>query len=302
MNQIYLIDGTNQFYRFFYAPFRNLDTLCPDCNGTGNCGDCRTCEGTGREQTKATYLFTKEILRIIREKKPKYLAVAFDGKRDNLKRTKLYPAYKQNRSSERPEGVTPQLRRIKQILNALQITTINCKTYEADDAIATLATKYAKKLEVIIVSSDKDLSQLCNSENVFIYDPIKQSYSAKKTAGAKFGIRTDQLLDYFTLTGDVADNVRGIKGWGPKTAQKYLNQYLDLDAIIAHARHGVLPAKLAKNLLDAVENGQIKLNQQILKLDSEIENLPKLSDMRISNFDIINARALFRVLNFRNME
>lgn len=312
-----LIDGNSSFHQYLHAPFRNLSVVCGDCDGLGlvkvlhtgvtiparvQTASCKTCGGTGREITKAVYLFTRMILDVIKTKRPKYLAVVFDGPRHLLHRRKIDINYKANRdkAGEPPRyDVEPQLNRIKQILAALGITTIQCRGYESDDCIATLAVKYATLArEVVIVSRDKDFSVLCHNDYIFVYDPIKRTWLARKTAGAKFGVKTERLADYFALVGDTADNIPGVRGWGPKTAARHLKRYKGIEALLYGAEMRVL-GKPGVSLLAAYRSGVLAQTQALLRLVTDVPGLPGRNGLRCPDIDLKRAEPLFRLLNFR---
>src|ERR1700722_20399543 len=304
VDQFWCIDAMALFYQSFHAPFVNLSVRCSDCNGEGGgtqfdetgddfWEDCPTCEGTTNEPTKATYLFLREILRTIRTNNPKYLAVVFDGKNSCAKRLAIDKNYKANRG-EVADGVIPQLRRIKQLLKLLSIETLALENEEADDVIATLATQYASpQLEVNIISRDKDFFQLCTNDNIFVYDSVKQAWNAKATAGAKFGVSTNQLLDFFCLLGDSVDNIEGVKGWGKGNAAKWLTRCGSIGGILDGAYN--LSAKLRENLQAAVESGSLAKTRKLLKLDTAVE-VGKLSDFVCPVVNLEPIRPLLKIL------
>lgn len=295
--QVYLLDGSNIFYRCFFAPFRNLSVTC-------NCGaspDCIRCEGTGEEPTKATWLFVRQLLKILRDKKPKYMAVVFDGDRAALRRREVYPEYKANRK-DKPEGVRPQLKRIKQIVKTLGLTVVQCKGYEADDAIATLAVQFAQPgREVVILSRDKDLGQLCLNPDIFCFDPLTAEWRARKTAGKRYGIKTRQLVDFFVLTGDSSDNVPGVGGIGEKTAGKLLQRYKNIEEMIIAATMGHLPPAIARSIVKANDSGWIKTSRRLIRLDTQVGLSFTPSDLIVPPLGLKKVRPLFRLLNFREM-
>jgi DNA polymerase I len=314
MEQMWLLDGTNIFYQYYHSPFRELSAACNACCGIGyvfhslykeSKSDlrmtCDRCYGSGREPTKATWLFTRNMLAIIRKNAPKYLCVVFDGNRADLHRRKLHPEYKANRGldCERPKDIEPQLKRIKQILELLQIPTIECTGYEADDAIATLANKHASgNREVVVVSRDKDLKLLLTNPNIFCFNPITKQYSSLATAGKQFGVRTDQLFDYFTLVGDKVDNIPGVSGCGPKTAVKLLKKYNTFKQIKQAAAWGHL-GNVGKVLIASAK--QCELTRQLLTLDTKVSGLPELKALKCPELDLSGVAPLFKQLEFKVM-
>src|ERR1044072_914505 len=154
---LWLVDANNLIHRYYHSPGPALSCKCQKCQGRGTWnnrpggpikGDsvfkCITCDGTGIEQTKATYAFTQTLLRILGQNKPDYLAVIFDGPGDKLIRRQWYPQYKANRPPT-DLALVQQIKRCKQISKPLGICTIECEGYESDDAIATLALSHASK-------------------------------------------------------------------------------------------------------------------------------------------------------------
>jgi 5'-3' exonuclease len=299
MKKLCLLDGSGMFYRYLYCPGRQLSVPCANCN-TDCIGDnCFYCNGTGREPTKAVWHCTSFILKLMKEYQNEGLVVFFDGPRKLLKRKKLYPEYKKGRGNH-PEGYKPQLRRIKQIISALGICLINCREFEADDYIATVALRYVTtKREVVIVTRDKDMLQLCINDNIFCYDPITNKYAAKLTAGKRYGIATTQLLDYFILIGDSADNVPGVSGVGEKTAAKLLNRYRDIADVIVAATMGHLPKKLAASICKASANGWLKTSRELLTLDMQVPVEISRKDMLTPEIDMKLIRPILRRLQFQ---
>lgn len=294
MKKLCLLDGSGMFYRYLYCPGRQLSVPCADCIGD----NCFWCNGTGRELTKAVWHCTSFILKLMKEYPNEGLVVFFDGPRKLLRRKELYSDYKKGRG-EHPEGYKSQLRRIKQIIRALGVCLINCREYEADDYIATVAVKYATKREVIIVTRDKDMLQLCVNDNIFCYDPLSNKYAAKLTAGKRYGIATTQLLDYFILIGDSADNVPGIPGVGEKTAAKLLNRYKDVADVIVAATMGHLPKKLAASICRASANGWLRTARKLLTLDTQVPIEISRKDMLTPVIDMKLIRPILRRLQFQ---
>src|SRR5690606_39218647 len=118
---------------------------------------------------------------------------------------------------------------------AMNLPAIELANFEADDLIATYTVEARKKgMEVIIVSSDKDLMQLVG-DGVRMYDAMKQRDIGPEQVQEKFGVAPDKVLDVLSLIGDSSDNVPGVPGIGPKTAAELINQYGDLDTLLERA-------------------------------------------------------------------
>lgn len=301
----YIIDGHSQIHRAYHAPFPPLSCYCVACKGSGQCyvevggepdyDSCTTCLGTGQEPTKATYVFTKYLLKLLNTKKPDFICMTTDGPRAELIKRRWYPPYKGDRG-DNPSDIYPQVVRIKQIVQALGITQIQVKGYEADDVIATLATEArgVKDLDVIIVSRDKDLMQLVDSR-CKMYDPMSETTYDSAAVEAKFKVKPHNISDYLALMGDTADSIPGISGFGEKTAAKYLNQYGCLDVLLNY--RSSLPPKLAAALTpEAVE-----LNRKLVRLEDNVR-LTETYDFRWRGLNLTLAQPIFRMLGFKRWE
>ena len=164
---------------------------------------------------------------------PKHVAVIFDVARTTF-RNELSPEYKANRPDP-PDDLIPQFELVRDATRAFNLDCIEAPGFEADDLIATY-TRQALETEatVTIVSSDKDLMQLV-SDRVRMYDSIKNRYIGTKEVQEKFGVLPEKVVDVQALAGDSTDNVPGVPGIGIKTAAELINQYGDLDTLLARA-------------------------------------------------------------------
>ncbi len=209
MKKIYLIDVSSIFFRSFYA-IRQLN------NSKGI-------------PTNAVYGFIVAIMKLLKEHKPDYIAFCYDVSGDGF-REELYPEYKANRSAA-PDDLIKQFCYLPRVAEAFSIAGFENPRYEADDIIGTLAT-LAKKhgQEVTIVSGDKDFGQLVEP-GIRIFDPSKDLYMGDDEVRAKFGVNPNQVIDYLALVGDTSDNVPGVRGVGPKAAQKLLGEYGTLENV-----------------------------------------------------------------------
>ena len=242
---------------------------------------------TKNEPTGAVYGFINTLLSIIKEFNPDYMAAAFDVKRSSLKRTEIYSDYKSNRQST-PEDLVAQIPRIEEVLDAFNINRYRIESYEADDVLGSIAKKIARDdLEVIIVTGDKDLSQLVE-KNITI------ALLGKGTEGEKFGmLRTaenvvnylgvvpEKIPDLFGLIGDKSDGIPGVTKIGEKKALAIFSKYDSLEKIYENIDdlkniEGIGPS-LIKNLTN--EKDIAFLSRELAKIftnldiDIEEENL-----------------------------
>jgi len=212
MKKIYLVDVSSMFFRAFYA-IRSLTNQ----------------EGM---PTNAIYGLLSMTIKLMREKKPDYMAFCYDRPEPSF-RKEIDPRYKANRT-EMPSDLVPQIPYIKSLALALGIPCFEKVGYEADDLIGTI-TKWArrKNIEVEIVSGDKDFCQLVEP-HVSLYDTMKEVHYDENAVISKWGVHPKKFVDYLALVGDSSDNIKGVAGIGPKGAEKLLAQFDSLEDIYEH--------------------------------------------------------------------
>jgi DNA polymerase-1 len=212
---LYIIDGHAHIYAAYYAPMSQ-----------------KLSSPTG-EPTKAVYIFTTMILKLLETKKPDMLVVAMDSKEPSF-RAEIYKEYKAHRQPM-PEDMPKQINRIEQILEAMNIPIIRKSTFEADDIIGTLAAKAVKAgIDSYICSKDKDMLQLLEL-GVHIYDVKTDAVTDAKSFKQETGFEPRQFIDVLALQGDASDNVPGVPDVGPKTAIEWIKAYGSLEELYKHA-------------------------------------------------------------------
>ena len=213
----------------------------------------------------------------------------------------MFPAYKANRDKQ-PEDITIAIPKIQEILKAFNIPIVMMQNYEADDVIGTLAKQAEKEdFTVYMMTPDKDYCQLV-SDTVFLYKPARSGDDAevwdKARVLEKWGIeRIDQVIDMLGLQGDAVDNIPGIPGIGPKTAQKLLAQYDTLEGIIEHAHE--LKGKQKERVIEHAELGILSKKLATIEL-----NVPVQFDAEEYKIEPINrekVQELFKELEFRSL-
>ena len=195
---------------------------------------------------------------------PTHLAVIFDHSEKTF-RNALYDLYKAHRPPP-PEDLVPQFALVRDATRAFGVPAIELAGYEADDLIAAYACK-VRDLggETVIVSSDKDLMQLVG-EGVSMLDPMKNLRIGPEQVYEKFGVGPDKVVDVQALCGDSVDNVPGAPGIGVKTAALLINEYGDLDTLLARAGE-VKQDKRRQTLIDFAD--QIRLSRELVRLDCD---------------------------------
>ncbi|HNZ07114.1 MAG TPA: 5'-3' exonuclease H3TH domain-containing protein, partial [Candidatus Cloacimonadota bacterium] len=222
---LYLIDGTALLYRSHFAFIAN-----PLVNSKG-------------QHTSAIFGVINSFLRLLELKHADHILISFDRKAPTF-RHELSEAYKANRPPM-PDDLISQIEPVKQFFELIGLPEISLDGYEADDVLATLAERYKTDYDVVLVTSDKDYSQLVEA-GVSIWDPAKDVTLDSDAVFTKFGVRPQQFIDYLALVGDASDNIPGVKGIGPKGAVDLLTQFGSLDNIYTALEQ--VPEKYRKKL------------------------------------------------------
>lgn len=236
-----LVDGSNFVYRAFYALPQLTD---PNGNPVG-----------------AVYGFCSMLISLFDKHKSDLFCVALDAGRDTFRKD-IYSEYKSNRE-ETPADLKSQFPVLIEACESFGIPIIEMVGYEADDIIATIATKLAEEnYEVRIIASDKDLMQLID-ENIYLFDPIKSKVIKENEVFEKYGVLPKQMVALQALMGDSTDNVPGIPGVGPKTAAKLLDKFHSLENIYNEIEN-VTPPKLKEKLIQNKE--LVRISEQLVTL------------------------------------
>jgi DNA polymerase-1 len=204
---------------------------------------------------------------------PTHLAVIFDYSSKTF-RNELYPEYKANRSAP-PEDLIPQFGLIRQATKAFDLPCIEMEGFEADDLIATYC-RMAREAggDATIISSDKDLMQLVGP-SVSMYDPMKDKQIGIPEVIEKWGVPPEKMIDLQALTGDSVDNVPGVPGIGPKTAALLLEQFGDLETLLARASE----IKQEKRREAIVANAEkARISKLLVTLKDDVPGVDPLED------------------------
>jgi len=274
---IYLIDGSSYIHRAFHA-IRNL------ANSSGL-------------PTNAAYGFTRMLLKLMEDKKPEYLAVAFDARGPNF-RHEIYEAYKANRPPMH-EDLAVQIPYIKRIVQGLNLEIFEMEGFEADDLIGTLARKAEQEgFQVVVVTGDKDFRQII-SPRVSLWDSMRDrdtTYESFKEATG--GLEPEQVVDLMGLSGDASDNVPGVPGVGEKTALKLIQEFRSMEGIYRNLE-GVKQKKLKENLENFRENAF--LSRRLVTIDCDVPLDAGIERLKVREPDPGLLSEVFRELEFREL-
>nr|WP_217180422.1 DNA polymerase I [Nakamurella multipartita] len=275
-----LMDGHSLAYRAFYAlPPENFST-------------------TTGQTTNAVYGFTSMLINLLRDEQPTHVAVAFDLSRQTWRREEFVD-YKANRSAS-PSEFAGQIDLIKEVLTAMRIPYLTAENYEADDIIATLATRaVAEGLNVRICTGDRDALQLVSDQVTLLYLQRGVSEMARYTPAAveaKYGLTPLQYPDFAALRGDPSDNLPGIPGVGEKTATKWIREFGSLTALVD--RVDEVRGKAGDALREALPH--VLTNRRLTELVREVPvDADPATDLERLPYDREAVHHIFDDLQFR---
>lgn len=261
MKTLFLVDVSSMFFRAFFA----IPPL-------------KTKEGF---PTNALYGLLSMSVKLMRDVRPDYIAYCFDRKEPSF-RAEIYPEYKANRE-EMPDLLAPQIPYVREIIEALGVPCLEAPGFEADDVIGTLAVRAAaEKMKVVIVSGDKDFAQLI-TECISMWDTMKDVKYDVQGAIGKWGVHPTQMIDYLSLVGDSSDNIPGVRGIGPKTAQTLLAEFKSLEGIyenIEAVKSKSVKSKLQEDKSNALLSHRLVTIETKVPLPIEIQMLKPKAPQR----------------------
>ena len=276
MKHVFLIDGSGFIFRAYHA----LPPMTrPDGTPVG-----------------AVYGFTAMLLKLVEDTDADHIAVVFDRARKTF-RSDIYPQYKAHRPPA-PDDLIPQFELVRDATRAMGLKAVDMEGYEADDLIATYARQAREQgADVTIVSSDKDLMQLVG-DGVVMFDAMKNRKIGPDEVLEKFGVGPDRVIDVQALAGDSADNVPGVEGIGVKTAAQLINEYGDLEGVLANAQNIKQP-KRRERLMEQADNARVSKELVTLRLDVPVE-VP-LDDFDVVKPDVGTLLTFLREMNFKSL-
>ncbi len=227
---------------------------------------------------------------------PTHVAVVFDAKGPTF-RSEIYPEYKANRPPPPPDLV-PQFPLIRDATRAFNLPSVELEGYEADDIIATYATQAREAGgRVTIISSDKDLMQLVGG-GVEMVDGMKNRHIGVEEVEAKFGVPPEKVIDVQALAGDSVDNIPGAPGIGIKTAALLINEFGDLDNLLAHADQIKQP-KRRQTLIEKAD--QIRMSRELVTLKTDTPVPETLDQFEVKDPDPDVVLGFTTAMEFRTL-
>lgn len=250
------------------------------------------------EPTSAVFGFINQVFKIIEDTNPDYIAVATDSKEKTFRHEK-YEKYKSSRE-EMPEDMVPQIKRIREVIDAFKIPLYVKPGYEADDLIGTAVKKAAEKgLEAFAITPDKDYVQLI-TDDVKVIKPGKSTEEIiiidKKKVKEDYGFEPIQMIDFLALVGDSSDDIPGVAGIGPKTAQPLIEQFGSVEDIYKNIDK-IEKAGVKNKLEQGKENAIISKELATIVTDVDFEF--NLEDAKFCEPDYDKLTKLFVELEFK---
>ena len=283
-NKVFLLDAMALIYRAHFAFSKN-----PIVNSKGI-------------NTSAVYGFLNTLLELLNKEKPTHVAVAFDTKSPTF-RSDIFSEYKANRERQ-PEDIQVAIPIIKNFLEHLNIKRVELDGFEADDIIGTLSCVLSEEedTQVFMMTPDKDFAQLVK-ENVFLYKPAFMGRGVDilgvNEVLEKFKIKeVDQVIDFLGLQGDSVDNIPGIPGVGPKTAQKLLSEYGSVEGILENKEKikGSVGMKVRDNTESAL------MSKELAKIKTDISLNIKINDLKNKKANYSELNKLLDEMEFRTIK
>ena len=280
--RLFLIDAFGFIFRAYHARARS------------GAPPMRTSAGL---PTEAVYIFNSMLRKLAKQYDPPYIAAVFESGQPSH-RLEEFPEYKANRA-ETPPDLIEQIPYVRRALDALRIPVLEYPGFEADDVIGAIARRAeAQGVDVVVVSSDKDMLQLVD-ERVSMLNPAKDDewYDPAKV---KFfmGVRPDQVTDLLALKGDAIDNIPGAPGIGDKGARDLIERFGNVEAAIAHAAE-VERKTYRESLQNHAE--QIRMSKRLATLATDIPIEFALESVRAQPADPALVKALYKELEFHSL-
>jgi len=273
---IYIVDGNLFIHRAFHA-IRNLS------NSKGL-------------PTNAILGFTKMLMKLLDDKSPDYVTVAFDVKGPTF-RHEIFKDYKANRPPM-PEDLAVQIPYIKDVVAGLSVTILEKKGYEADDIIGTVALRASDQgFNVVIVSGDKDFRQTL-SGNTVMWDSMSEKLTDYAAIKRDYGIEPEQIIEVMALSGDSSDNIPGIPGVGKKTGLSLIQEFHSIENLFQNTDK-ITKASLKKKLEEFKE--QAFLSKKLVTINTSVPVDITLDDLRLGSPQKEKLLEIFRELEFKSL-
>src|SRR3989441_8099779 len=280
-SELFLVDGNNLAYRAFFALPEELAT-------------------SDGFPTNALLGFTNMLFKLLTDYKPKAVAVAWDTRPTERAAIATTQVYKEGRR-EMADLLREQFPYFRPIVEAFGYRNLEFEGWEADDVIATLATRADEAaIKTCVVSTDRDAFQLCSEHVTLMMTPrgvADVNVYTPERVELRYGVRPDQVPDFIGLKGDTSDNIPGVPGIGDKTAGQRGAQYGSLEAVLEHVDE-LSPAR-AKNLREHADQARASKELATMRRDLPLDVDP--SELVSGAPDRSTLKEIFRRFEFRGL-
>ncbi len=280
--KLFLVDAMAHIYRAFYAPMVRMNA-------------------PSGVPTKVPFLFANILRRLIKDYQPEYLGIVFDTSKPTF-RDKLFEAYKAQRPPM-PDEMKVQLPYVRRLCEAMHLPILELDGYEADDVIGTMAKKGTeKKLDVLVISNDKDMMQLVSS-GVRILRTGSGGAKADVIVDAQkveeiLGVPPGKVIDLMALLGDTVDNIPGAKGIGEKGATELIQRFGSVESALDHA--GEVTNKRYREALQQ-QRDQVMMSKKLAAIETDVPLELDLGSLQMREPDASALAALYRELGFNSL-
>src|SRR5271154_112189 len=280
--KLFLVDAMAHIYRAFFAPMVRMNA-------------------PSGMPTKVPFLFNNILRRLLKDYQPDYVGVVFDTSKPTF-RDKLFEKYKAHRAPM-PDELSQQIPYVRRLCEALQLPILEYDGYEADDVLGALAEQATKqKLDVLLVTNDKDMMQLVGDGIRVLRagtggmknDVIVDAARVKEI----LGVAPEQVVDYMALFGDSIDNIPGAKGIGEKGAAELIQKYGNVENALDHAAE--VPNKRYREALQQ-QREQVLMSKQLAKIATDVPVKLELEKLARRTPDVGALAGIYRELGFNSL-
>src|ERR1700688_2276246 len=280
--KLFLVDAMAHIYRAFYAPMVRMNA-------------------PSGLPTKVPFLFANIVRRLLKDYKPDYIGIVFDTSKPTF-RDKLFEKYKAQRPPM-PDEMSVQLPYVRKLCKAMCLPLLEFDGFEADDVIGTMAKQGAKmKLDVLVVSNDKDMMQLVNSGVKILRTGTGGAKADVIVDAAKvteiLGVPPEKVIDLMALLGDTVDNIPGAKGIGEKGATELIQKYGSVESALDHAVE--VTNKSYREALQQ-QREQVMMSKQLATIDLDVPLDVDLEKLQVRAADPAALAELYRELGFNSL-
>jgi DNA polymerase I len=279
--KLFLVDAMAHIYRAFYAPMNRMNA-------------------PSGIPTKVPFLFANIVRRLLKDYQPEYVAIVFDTRQPTF-RDKLFEQYKAQRPPM-PDEMSVQLPYVRRLCEAMRLPILELDGYEADDVIGTMAKKAANKLDVLVVSNDKDMMQLVNSGVRILRTGSGGAKADTIVDAAKvteiLGVPPEKVIDLMALLGDTVDNIPGAKGIGEKGATELIQKYGSVESALDHADE--VTNKRYREALQQ-QREQVMMSKQLATIKEDVPLEVDLEKLQVRAADPAALAELYRELGFNSL-